>query len=221
MEFLWAMEHNRLRRERVFRDRLNPLDVSDEHLLRYYRLPRQEILQLCDELEPQLARLTHRTSAIPVHTQVMLALRFFASGSFQSVLGDLTGLSQPSASKVIEDVTTALYNKARREIRMPASPQALITKKQEFYDLAGFPGVIGAIDCTHVPVKAPRNAHTYLNRKRKHSINVQVVADAKMRIISFNARFPGSVHDSYIWSQSLLREQFLNGRYGDSVLLGK
>lgn len=44
-----------------------------------------------------------------------------------------------------------------------------------------FPGVIGAIDCTHVaivpPVKVNRENREYLfvNRKGYHSINVQLV----------------------------------------------
>ncbi|XP_063887842.1 putative nuclease HARBI1 isoform X2 [Scylla paramamosain] len=220
MELLWALEYDRLRTERVFRDRLDPLDVSDAHLLRDYRLPRHEILQLCEELGLKLSRPTNRTSSIPVHTQVMLALRFFASGSFQSVLGDTAGLSQASTSRVLNDVTSALFQKARIEIKMPASQQDITHNKQEFCAVAGFPSVIGVVDCTHVPIRGPRNGHTYLNKKKKYSLNVQVVTDGKMRIISFNARFPGSMCNSYVWRESQLRKQFTDGRFGDSVLLG-
>ncbi|XP_050706134.1 uncharacterized protein LOC126991405 [Eriocheir sinensis] len=41
-----------------------------------------------------------------------------------------------------------------------------------------------------------------------------------MRIISFCASYPGSVHDPYIWRQSVLQQQFVEGQYGDSLLLG-
>ncbi|KAG2466220.1 HARB1 nuclease, partial [Polypterus senegalus] len=39
----------------------------------------------------------------------------------------------------------------------------------------GFPNVIGAIDCTHVRIKAPAGPTEpdYINRKSYHSINVQ------------------------------------------------
>ena len=44
-----------MRRERVFRDRNNPLDsLPDEELLAKYRFQRQGILFLCDILEGHL-----------------------------------------------------------------------------------------------------------------------------------------------------------------------
>ncbi|XP_050726940.1 putative nuclease HARBI1 [Eriocheir sinensis] len=221
LEFLKAVEHYSLRRERVFRDRLNPLDISDDLLLTHYRLPRHEILQLCEEIGPHIHRPTNRAQAIPVHTQVLVALRFYASGKFQNVVGDAAGISQSSISRVIKGVTEALFNKAIRDIKMPQDQQALMQTKQGFYALHGFPSVIGAIDCTHIPIKGPTNPIPFMNRQSRFTLNIQVVADSKMKIISFCARFPGSVKDSYIWGQSILRQQFVGGQFGESLLLGK
>lgn len=40
----------------------------------------------------------------------------------------------------------------------------------------GFPGIIGAIDCTHIAIIRPwEKEHNYLNRKGYHSKNVQIV----------------------------------------------
>lgn len=92
MEILIAVLHDRaLRRERRIRNRLDPLSVSDEELISQYRLPRQELTRLIEELEPYLQRRTRRAHAIPTCTQVLLALRMYASGSFQQVIGDITG----------------------------------------------------------------------------------------------------------------------------------
>ena len=46
----------------------------------------------------------------------------------------------------------------------------------KFAGIAGFPRVIGAIDGTHVPIKAPTGDRepVYCNRKGYHSINAQV-----------------------------------------------
>lgn len=106
-----------LRRERRYGDPLDVLHVSDEHLLRYYRLPRDEIVRLCQELEPNIARPTRRAHALPVITQVLISLRFYASGSFQSVIGDATSVHQSSVSRAIAGVTEALYRKALTDIK--------------------------------------------------------------------------------------------------------
>lgn len=57
--------------------------------MRYYRFPYREFISLIDELEPHLQSQTMRGHAILTHTQVLLALRIYASGSFQYVIGDV------------------------------------------------------------------------------------------------------------------------------------
>lgn len=72
-------------------------------------------------------------------------------------------------------------------------------------------GVIGAIDCTHVAIFAPpihcpvRPARLYMNRKGFYSINVEAICDSNLKFMSVNAKFPGSSHDSAIWSTSPAR----------------
>lgn len=217
-----AYFHDRaLRRERRYRDPLDPLDISDEHLLRYYRFPRQEILHLCEELQPHLQRRTRRSHAIPTHTQVLVALRFYCSGSFQSVIGDSAGLTQASVSRVITQVTNILYEKARREIKMPGR-EDLTKTVQDIYHVSGFPRVAGIIDGTQIPIKAPSvHEEIYVNRKNFHSINVQVICDKDFIINSYCAKYPGSTHDSFIWSNCGLRDRFQAGEFGDMHLLGK
>ncbi len=40
----------------------------------------------------------------------------------------------------------------------------------------GFPNVIGAIDCTHIAIRAPYgNESVYINRKHVHTIKMQVM----------------------------------------------
>ncbi|KTG32269.1 hypothetical protein cypCar_00040480 [Cyprinus carpio] len=55
----------------------------------------------------------------------------------------------------------------------------MIMPKSRTYSISssGFPSVIGAIDCTHIPIKAPPgpNEGDFVNRKGFHSVNVQVL----------------------------------------------
>lgn len=87
----------------------------------------------------------------------------------------------------------------------PTTPDRQHGVKQGFLDRYGFPGVLGAIDCTHIRLRAPAmNSAVYVNRKGNHSINVQVVCDAFNNIINVCANFPGSSHDTYILDNSVM-----------------
>ena len=64
--------------------------------------------------------------------------------------------------------------------------------KVAFYRIAGLPGVIGAIDCTHVRIQAPSEHEAdYVNRQGYHSIHVQAVADASGKLVNVVAQWPG------------------------------
>lgn len=217
-----ALAARQLRRERKYRDALDPLDVSDEDLLRYYRFPRHEIISLCEELHPHIGRQSRRSHAIPTHTQVLMTLRFLVSGTFQSVIGDSTGVTQASVSRVIEQVTNVLHNKAVAEVKMPTNIFDINRTVQAFHRISAFPRVIGAIDGTHIPIKAPtENEHIFVNRKGFHSLNLQVVANADNLITSYSVKYPGSTHDAFIWNNCPLRGRFQAGIYRDTHLLGK
>lgn len=57
-----------------------------------------------------------------------------------------------------------------------------IRTKYEFYQIAGFSNVLGAVDGILIPIIAPKdNEPEYVCRKGFHAINVQVVADASLR----------------------------------------
>lgn len=109
---------------RRFRDRLDPLHVSDNILLRYYRFPRNVIVELCVMLEPTLGRMTERCRPIPVPTQVLVSLRFLASGTFQNVLADTVGVSQPTISRIIHSFCSAIAAIAGQYIVYPLNNQA-------------------------------------------------------------------------------------------------
>ena len=57
-----------------------------------------------------------------------------------------------------------------------------VRTKHDFYQIAGFPNVLGAVDGSLIPIIAPNNNEPeYVCRKGFHAINIQVVADASLR----------------------------------------
>ncbi|XP_038066805.1 putative nuclease HARBI1 [Patiria miniata] len=132
-----------------------------------------------------------RSNAISPYMQTLATLRFLATGSFYTVHGDLHDVSVPSVCRIVQRVVAALSRLAPAEVRFPVRPQDVALTKHEFFQLAGFPNVVGALDCTHVRLYgAPlgENEHLYVNRKGYHSINVQAICDANYRITNIVAR---------------------------------
>ncbi|XP_033971453.1 putative nuclease HARBI1 [Trematomus bernacchii] len=209
-----------LRRERIFRERINPLAFSEEYLYGRYRFSSEGLTYLSQLLEPHIANATHQSCALTVPQTVCIALRFFATGSFLYSVGDAENLSKNTVCSAIHKVTQALTGLAESFIVFPGTcPTQMI--KEGFYSMAGFPRVLGCIYCTHIPISASlgENEGDYVNRKSFHSLNIQATCDHRCLITSLDAKWPGSVHDSRIFSESSLCHKLEQGVFS-GVLLG-
>lgn len=106
---LFAIQHAAIRRERVFRDRLHPLDLyDDQQMFKLYRFTRQGCLHIIDRLEDRLAHQTARNHALPPSLQVFVALRYYATGSVMDDTRCIHGIHLSTASRTIRRVTQAL-----------------------------------------------------------------------------------------------------------------
>lgn len=210
-----------IRRERVFRDREDFLAHDDDWLISRFRLPRAVLLQLCLELRPVLEHHTARSRALPVHVQLLTTLGFLATGAFQRELADRSGLCQSTLSRSMPAVWDGLIRMSPRYITFPYNAAEQANIKAQFA-ATGFPNVIGAVDCTHISIKAPsQDEYVYVNRKHFHSINVQIICDAQMRLTNIVARWPGSTHDSFILMNSMVGNRLQAGTVRDVWLLGE
>ncbi|XP_017482366.1 PREDICTED: putative nuclease HARBI1 isoform X1 [Rhagoletis zephyria] len=92
-------------------------------------------------------------------------------------------------------------------IKFPSTVEEKQAVKEKFYQEFRFPGVIGAIDGSHIKLKTPSKdiEHVYVCRKGGHSINVQVVCDMDLRILDCDAHFGGTAHDASVWRASALK----------------
>ncbi|KAJ8725909.1 hypothetical protein PYW08_004092 [Mythimna loreyi] len=92
-------------------------------------------------------------------------------------------------------------------IKFPQTPEERNEIKLKFFNKFNMPGVIGCIDCTHVAIIRPvENEERFYCRKQYHSLNVQLISNADMQIISVDASFGGASHDSFIWANHPLKE---------------
>ena len=76
---------------------------------------------------------------------------------------------------------------------------------QKFKDISHFPQVVGALDGSHIPIKAPKEEpNEYVNRKSFHSIVLQGVADANRKFLHVSTSYAGSIHDARVLRMSSL-----------------
>lgn len=203
-------------------DRFDIETVSDEFLLTTFGFPREFIYYLVELLRDSLTRRTQRSRAISPDVQILAALGFYTSGSFQSKMGDAIGISQASMSRCVTNVTKALIEKSAEFIGFTRDDSTKQQSKEEFYRVAGIPNVIGVVDCAHIAIKAP-NAEdsSYVNKKGFHSINCQIVCDARGLLQYAETHWPGSLQDELIFKQSSLWKYFEEQEKHEGWLLGK
>ncbi|CAI6369369.1 unnamed protein product [Macrosiphum euphorbiae] len=215
-----------IRQRKIYKIRKNPyIELTNNEFRKKYRFSKAECLQIVNEIRDFLPRaVNNRGKPISPSLQFLIALRYLARGQVQDDNGDLHGVSQPTVSRCSSQICRALASLKNNYIKFPLTNEELASKKADFRRKFNMPSIIGAIDCTHIPdiqIKkvAGDYAQLYINRKGFYSINVQVICDANCHILHVIARWRGSAHDSRIWNESLIKEQFENGSI-NGILLG-
>lgn len=107
-------------------------------------------------------------------------INFYAKGCYQRAVGNnfIANVSQSSVSRCIHNVTNAINQKClRRWVRFPMTELERNNARDKFSNASQeFEGAIGAIDCTHINILAPKvHEEAYVNHHGNHSLNVQAV----------------------------------------------
>ncbi|XP_066600764.1 putative nuclease HARBI1 [Prorops nasuta] len=85
--------------------------------------------------------------------------------------------------------------------------QQILRGESNFRAVASFPGVIGSIDGSHIPISAPIDfPNSYVNRKGFYSMILQGICDHRMKFINVFAGYCGSVHDARVWELSDIKK---------------
>ncbi|GBG89990.1 hypothetical protein CBR_g50081 [Chara braunii] len=124
------------------------------------------------------------------------------------------GIGRASGITTVQDVTAALLVAYPDKISWPTGLQKAVVLRA-FAD-KGFPNCHGCIDCTHIYEDKPANANgeDYCDRKRRFSVQAQVVVDSNLRVLDVLVGYPGSVHDmrmlhlSSLWDHAERGELF-------------
>ena len=209
--------------ERVIRDRSNPFEeFNDATFLNRFRLPKDAVLLILAEIMTFIHYREgfDRLYFVPPMLQLLITLHFYSSSCFQRTDGQIFGVHRTTVCRVIKKISRAIASLSHRYIKFPQNRE-LMNVKTKFKDIGGIPGIVGAIDCTHIAIISPGgdNAELYRNRKGFFSINVQAICDGDLRITNLVARWPGSTHDNRIFENSDICFRFENNEI-QGILLG-
>ncbi|XP_050339010.1 putative nuclease HARBI1 [Bactrocera neohumeralis] len=205
---------------RKYRCRPDYLDSYDDiEFIKRFRLSKPTfrfvLNKICNALEP----FTKKYYYISPKTKLMIALRFYASESFIITIGDFCGVSVSTASRAVKEVSLALAALYKDFIKLPTDPTQTVAG---FFQIAKFPKVIGAIDCTHIRIQSPggSNAEIFRNRKEYFSLNVQAMCNANLMLLDLVVRWPGSAHDYNIFrNNSRLKFCMEEGHFSNYFIL--
>ena len=79
----------------------------------------------------------------------------------------------------------------------------------KFYQIIGFPNVIGCIDGTLIQIRkfSKERINAYISRRHKPEVNIMAVCGPDNLILYAVCKWPGSVSDQRVFRESALREK--------------
>ncbi|CAC5356321.1 unnamed protein product [Mytilus coruscus] len=188
-----------------------PLDVSKIH-------NRKDISEYLIEREPINENILARKCKYAQHNledqkeyrlkkTVLIALRYLGHSGNIRLISDIFNVSDSTVITCRDRVISALASIKDEYICWPLDAASQANVSQKFEEKKGFPGVIGAIDGTHIQINAPKeHGQSYVNRKNYHSKILQSVCLPNMKFSHIYSGWPGSVHDSRVLKNSELWE---------------
>lgn len=170
--------------EWYIQDRSNPLEnLLPNEVKEKNRFCPETIYYLCSLWTEKLSRNTKRSMALPPLLQVLVALRFLATGSYFRVIGDTLGVSKATVCQCVHAISALLVRRSAKEIVFP-SMTSLVNIKTAFKAVAGIPNICGIVDGCFIRIKKPsENTHEFMCRKKFAAINIQVKKIKKFLVI--------------------------------------
>ena len=191
-------------------------DVPDSCWKKNLRMFKENFYQLADELRPFIAPKPGSPNYRYLTTEKKIALTLYYLKDTGSLwmTANTFGVHQCTVSKTIVEVCTAINTHlGPKYLHLPSDVDEMRRKVSEFELKFGMTQAFGCIDGTHVPLKRPQNnSQDYFNYKQFFSLNVQAVCDSKGHFMDVECKWPGSVHDAKVFSNSTLNRKLKEGK---------
>lgn len=96
------------------------MNYSEEEFIDRFRLRKECVVELLTEIGEHLEPKETKVSSISPLNQLLIALRFYGTGCFLRVSGDLFGVHESSASHIVKRVSSALTSLYKSYVVFPS-----------------------------------------------------------------------------------------------------
>nr|CAI5844142.1 unnamed protein product [Callosobruchus analis] len=159
---------------RYFEETVPQLD--EEQYMRHFRISRELTEHLADRFaQSHYFHYQEGDSEKVTPLKCVTIFLWFAGNEAVTYrdVADRFAISKSTLFKIVNRVTRFLSNLSPEVIQWPSNEQK-IAIEQSFRE-KHFPGVIGVVDGSHIRIDKPNNdPESYFNRKKFHSIQVQI-----------------------------------------------
>ena len=178
---------------------------NDELCYANFRVTKETFAFILGKIEQNIDhKNTHLREAVSAKRRLAVTLYFLAFTAEYRTIGNLFGVSRSFVCQCIQEVCDAIAKQFRNVISFPKG-EDLLQVIRGYEEAWGLPMCAGAIDGTHIAIRAPKENHTdYVNRKGFHSILMQAVVDCNYLFRDVVIGWPGSVHDARMFSNSTI-----------------
>lgn len=111
-------------------------DKEDEFRI-WYRFRKDTVRVLCETLGYEWSPKSGANKAFTIEQQLCIALRNYATGTFQHQIGDSEGASQSSSQRIIMKVSSVLASHAPDVIQFSTDPDIFSSVSEGFYEFKG------------------------------------------------------------------------------------
>lgn len=193
---------------------------------RFFRVSRAAFECLCrnianfQQLKPGW---TGGREFISTDKHLLITLWYLATQDSIHSISDRFNVTESSVIRCRTRITDIFVNNLKHVFIVLPSANERQDVMDKFEQKQNFPNVLGAIDGTHIAIKAPKNhPETYVNRKGFFSIILQGICREDLRFVHCVAGWPGSCHDARVLKNTDIWENGLrvcgNGHFlGDGA----
>lgn len=187
--------------------------IPEQFFYRQMRMKRASFDLLFATIRPFIRRENTRFRGCITPEKVLaIGLYRLAHGGGYENTGVAMNVGGTTAFEAFEDVVNSLYELRNEYIKFPLTMAETQETIATFELLSDLPNIVGAIDGTHIKIKAPKESKAdYWSRYSQYDVVFQGIVNGKRLFIDIAGGFPGSMHDARVLRNTGIYEKAERG----------